>query len=113
MNIKNKILAIIMSTVMCFVSITALKPNTTAKAWWWEYKNVIIWQKWADGGAATTWGPEPTYHIMFMDPDLDEYWIGDHVRWSSLTPYFNPRTTEVYTTVSVEKSFLDQLLYVS
>jgi hypothetical protein len=112
MNIKNRIIALFMSLVVGCVAVTALRPNITAKAWWWNKQDVIIWQKWVDGSASTLWGPELTYHVMFMDSDYDEYWIGERIRWGALTPYFNPNSTAVGTQVTVEKSLLNRCLHV-
>lgn len=114
-KVLKKIITSIMCATMALTSIPYMKP-TTAKAWWWNNdKEVIIWQKWVNGSVSSFYGPELTYHIMFMDTDFDEYWIGENIRWSELTPYFNPGNTGTNTTVTVKKSFInnsDRFLHV-
>ena len=108
---KKKLFSTLMSIALAVISMPLMKQQT-AKAWWWDYKDVIIWEKSVDGSTASSWGPQLTYHIVFMDTDYDEYWIGDHIAYNLLSPYFNPQTAQVLDVVNVEKSLLNSSYFV-
>ena len=109
-KIVKKIASAMLAAAIAFVSLPALKP-AEANAWCWPWqREVEVIKCQYVGTVYTENGVEDGFDVTFIDLDDHLAWRTRPyygVRYSYLSPYFDPWTVELFADVTVDKSLLN------